>query len=131
MLRRLTADLAETYAAINPAFTYDGSRNPRRALTKPCQPVGNDGHDNANGDLIVHVNQIFAADTGDRFRVEDLQGKGAFGYVYRCRRLRDGAQRAIKVVKNKPAYFNQALAEIGILKAVRGRARASPRAPPR
>jgi len=45
--------------------------------------------------------------------VEDLQGQGAFGYVFRCRR--DSELVAVKVIKNRPNYFNAALSEIHLL----------------
>lgn len=54
-----------------------------------------------------------------RFRVIDLVGQGTFGQVVKCEDLSNKRMVAIKVIKNKPAYYNQAFMEIRILKHVR------------
>ena len=56
LLRKLTEDLKVTYSACNDSFSYQDSLAPRRILTKPSEPAENDGQDNAESNLIVHVN---------------------------------------------------------------------------
>lgn len=53
---RLTTDIVQTFKKCNPEFKYSESLNPKRFLTNPAVPVHNDGHDNANSDLILYVN---------------------------------------------------------------------------
>jgi dual specificity protein kinase YAK1 len=52
------------------------------------------------------------------FRVLELLGEGTFGQVVKCEDCETKVQVAVKVIKNKPAYHNQALMEIRILKTV-------------
>jgi dual specificity protein kinase YAK1 len=49
----------------------------------------------------------------------DLLGQGTFGQVVKCMNLSTGAEVAVKVVKNKPAYSKQGLIERQILKEVK------------
>lgn len=50
-----------------------------------------------------------------------MLGQGTFGQVVKGIHLETGEQVAIKIVKNKPAYFNQGLIEINILEMVSSR----------
>ncbi|KAJ2995354.1 dual specificity protein kinase yak1 [Globomyces sp. JEL0801] len=75
--------------------------NPRRALTKPSAPVHNDGVDNQDYDYILYVN--------------DILGSGTFGQVVKCQNIKTKDLVALKVIKNKPAYYNQSLVEVAIL----------------
>ena len=84
-------------------------------LTHPCEPVANEGHDNANSDLILRVNDVIVGQLGARYRVLDVLGQGTFGQVVRCVCDATGGQVAIKVIKNQPAYYQQARMEISIL----------------
>ena len=45
-----------------------------------------------------------------------MLGKGTFGQVAKCLHKATNKLYAIKVIKNKPAYFNQGKSEIKILK---------------
>ena len=109
--------LNDSYKKCNPGFGYTSNLNPRRSLTKPSEPAGNDGHDNENSDLIISVNDILVSDDGTsgEYEVRDVLGSGTFGQVVRCRQKGTGKAAAIKVIKNHPAYFHQAHVEIGIL----------------
>uniref|UniRef100_A0A0D6R4L1 Protein kinase domain-containing protein n=1 Tax=Araucaria cunninghamii TaxID=56994 RepID=A0A0D6R4L1_ARACU len=113
---RLTKDLLETYQFCNPTFSYSDSFNPRRYLTNPSNGVLNDGADNANSDLILAVNAVLLnADTSCRYIVKDLLGQGTFGQVAKCWVPEMNNFVAVKVIKNQPAYYHQALVEISIL----------------
>lgn len=48
----------------------------------------------------------------------DALGKGTFGQVVKCKSLSGIRVVAVKVVKNKPAYYNQALMEIKLMQEV-------------
>ncbi|KAK2977241.1 hypothetical protein RJ640_028446 [Escallonia rubra] len=56
LVARLTKDIVETFRICNPQFRYTDELNPKRFLTSPSAGVLNDGHDNANSDLILTVN---------------------------------------------------------------------------
>ncbi len=49
----------------------------------------------------------------------ELLGKGTFGQVIRCVRKSKEDVFAIKIIKNKPAYTNQALSEVKIFKKIK------------
>jgi serine/threonine protein kinase len=134
---KLSVGLVDTYRRVNPTFVWLPIQNPRRVLTKDPRPGGNNGFDNKTCDLILTVGDVLTA-KGNKFRVLDMLGQGTFGQVVKCRaewsRGEDAASDtdrmededamamprmvAVKVVKNKPAYFNQAKVEIKVLKKV-------------
>jgi hypothetical protein len=63
--KRLSRELVDTFRACNPAgFAYV----PRaaRVLTKPSTPVGNEGQDNCQHDLLLAVNDALVAPNGRR-----------------------------------------------------------------
>eukprot|EP01116_Phalansterium_solitarium_P011157 TRINITY_DN2676_c1_g1_i3.p1 TRINITY_DN2676_c1_g1~~TRINITY_DN2676_c1_g1_i3.p1 ORF type:complete len:784 (-),score=185.19 TRINITY_DN2676_c1_g1_i3:137-2488(-) len=114
LLRRLSVSLVDTFRKSSPHFRYSQTLNPRRVLTKPSEPVGNDNYDNCNSDYILYVNDQIGT-FNQRYRVVDMLGQGTFGQVVKCIDIHTNDHVAIKIVKNKPAYFNQGLIEISIL----------------
>ena len=137
-MQALTTHLPSTYRICNPTFKYESSRNPRRVLTKPSKGVKNDGYDNDDSDYILYVNDIlgseetghksvlfttyafFPADsTRNRYLILDVLGQGTFGQVVKCQNLKTQEVVAVKVVKNRTAYFNQSMMEVSVLDLVR------------
>ncbi|KAG1715757.1 hypothetical protein ID866_1425 [Astraeus odoratus] len=115
-LRQLTTHIAETYHICNPQFRYESAHNPRRVLTKPSKPVHNDGYDNEDYDYILYVNDWLGNEDGhNRYLILDILGQGTFGQVVKCQNMKTNEIVAVKVVKNKPAYFNQSMMEVTIL----------------
>lgn len=55
-----------------------------------------------------------------RYLILDILGQGTFGQVVKCQNMKTHEIVAVKVVKNKPAYFNQSMMEVTILEMVRG-----------
>ena len=53
----------------------------------------------------------------------DILGQGTFGQVVKCQNMKTHEVVAVKVVKNKPAYFNQSMMEVTILELVRRHSR--------
>ena len=97
-------------------------------LTQPKCPAGNFGLDNERNDLILHVGDIIGTATSlegvafsmdehtvSRYRVVELLGVGSFGQVVRCLDLNTQTFVALKVLKNRPAYFKQGLIEVSAL----------------
>ncbi|KAH8918238.1 kinase-like protein [Atractiella rhizophila] len=114
-LLSLTVRLPQLYASINPQFRYESRDNPRRVLTKPSKPAGNDNYDNEDSDYILYVNDVLGKEGQNQYLVLDILGQGTFGQVVKCSNLKTNEIVAVKVVKNKPAYFNQSMMEVTIL----------------
>jgi len=55
----------------------------------------------------------------NRYLILDVLGQGTFGQVVKCQNLKTGEVIAVKVVKNKTAYFNQSMMEVSVLDLVR------------
>ncbi|KXS19149.1 kinase-like protein [Gonapodya prolifera JEL478] len=115
IISRLTRDIVIVYQAINPAFSYQTQSNPRRVLTKPSKPFHNDGYDNEDSDYILYVNDLIGTQEGQQYQILDILGQGTFGQVVRCQNVKTRELVAVKVIKNKPAYYNQSLVEVAIL----------------
>ncbi|GAB2286495.1 hypothetical protein Dimus_020894 [Dionaea muscipula] len=117
LVERLTKNLVETYRICNPEFKYSEELNPKRFLTSPADGVLNNGHDNLNSDLILNVNYvIFNIETRKRYIVTDILGHGTFGQVAKCWVPESNTLVAVKIIKNQPAYYRQALVEVSILR---------------
>ncbi|KAH9485119.1 Serine/threonine-protein kinase ppk15 [Psilocybe cubensis] len=111
-LRQLTTNILDTYRICNPQFRYESTHNPRRVLTKPSKPAHNDGYDNDDYDYILYVNDWLGSDDGHKYLILDILGQGTFGQVVKCQNMKTHEIVAVKVVKNKPAYFNQSMMEL-------------------
>lgn len=116
LVARLTKGIVETYQICNPKFKYSDDLNPKRFLTSPSTGVLNDGFDNANSDLILTVNLVLIhLEKSRRYIVKDLLGHGTFGQVAKCWNSDTNSFVAVKIIKNQPAYYQQALVEVTIL----------------
>ncbi|KAJ0438138.1 putative protein kinase CMGC-DYRK-YAK family [Helianthus annuus] len=116
LVSRLTKDIVETYRICNPQFNYLEELNPKRFLTSPSAGVLNDGFDNENSDFILSVNcPLINPETHRRYIVKDMLGQGTFGQVAKCWVAELDRFVAVKVIKNQPAYYQQALVEVSIL----------------
>ncbi|KAI9203080.1 kinase-like domain-containing protein, partial [Polychytrium aggregatum] len=104
-----------TYQGCNPEYQYERKSNPRRVLTKPSKPTHNDGYDNEDWDYILYVNDILGVQEGQQYRILETLGQGTFGQVVKCENIKTKELVAIKVIKNKLAYYNQSLVEVTIL----------------
>ena len=104
-------------------------------LTKPSKPAHNEGYDNDDYDYILYVNDWLGTEEGhkyvlqlmgletkmsicSRYLILDILGQGTFGQVVKCQNMKTHEIVAVKVVKNKPAYFNQSMMEVTILEMV-------------
>lgn len=124
IVARLTVRIKETFKICNPGFAYSEAANPRCQipLTKPPVGVSNDGHDNTNSDLILYVNAVLVNNKDKRrYIVKDMLGQGTFGQVVKCWRDDTNDFAAVKVIKNQPAYYHQALVEVGIVEMLNTR----------
>ncbi|KAF2151088.1 dual specificity protein kinase pom1 [Myriangium duriaei CBS 260.36] len=71
----------------------------------------NFGYDDERGDYNICLGDHLAY----RFEVVDVLGKGSFGQVLRCIDHKLGELVAIKIIRNKKRFHQQALVEINIL----------------
>lgn len=143
-VKMLTTDLIATFRACNPDFIYNPNvRILPRALTNPPVPFSNDGLDNENNDLIVRVGDVLTGTPviinnsnshinsthqqvsttcswllDSRYTVVKMLGNGTFGQVLLCKDEENGNFVAVKVLKNRSAYFRQGLVEVAILTAL-------------
>ncbi|CAO0803058.1 unnamed protein product [Mucor circinelloides] len=120
-LYMLTTELKATYQACNDGFKYNATNNPRRVLTKPSKACRNDGYDNDDFDYILYVNDILGSAEGHKYLILDVLGSGTFGQVVKCRNTKTQEIVAVKVVKNKLAYFKQSMMEVAILEMLNQR----------
>jgi dual specificity tyrosine-phosphorylation-regulated kinase 2/3/4 len=75
----------------------------------------NFGFDDERGDYsIVYGDHLLY-----RYEVIDVLGKGSFGQVVRCIDHKTGGLVAIKIIRNKKRFHQQALVEVNILKKLR------------
>jgi len=73
--------------------------------------VGNYGYDDERGDYNIVLGDHLAY----RYEVVDVLGKGSFGQVVRCVDHKEGGVVAVKIIRNKKRFHQQALVEVGIL----------------
>ena len=115
LLYALTLDLVNTYKICNSDFR-SMKILPQRTLTNPSIPINENSRDNDDGNLICRVHDIIQHDNTKRYIILDLLGTGTFGQVFRCQNMVTKDIIAIKIIRNKPAYYKQGLIEIKISK---------------
>ncbi|GAB7365606.1 hypothetical protein MBLNU230_g6675t1 [Neophaeotheca triangularis] len=92
-----------------------GSLNPDSGKTSSSAggdtKEGNHGYDDERGDYNIVIGDHLAY----RYEVIDVLGKGSFGQVVRCVDHKEGGIVAVKIIRNKKRFHQQALVEVGIL----------------
>ena len=76
------------------------------------------GADNELGDLIVAVSDTIASPSMGQFEVLGHLGRGTFGQVLKVRSA-DNRAFALKVIRNRPAFLQQAEVEVELLRELR------------
>ncbi|VEN63218.1 unnamed protein product, partial [Callosobruchus maculatus] len=115
-LRKLSVDLIKTYKHINEVYY---TKKKRRAAQiqgedsshKKERKIYNDGYDDDNHDYIVKNGEKFL----ERYEIDSLIGKGSFGQVVKAFDHVDQCHVAIKIIKNKKPFLNQAQIEVKLL----------------
>ncbi|XP_050441804.1 serine/threonine-protein kinase minibrain isoform X1 [Adelges cooleyi] len=129
-LRKLSVDLIKTYKFINEVYyakkkkragggavglssqsQNNGAPVEGPAANKKERRVYNDGHDDDNHDYIIRSGEKFL----DRYEIMSLLGKGSFGQVVKARDEEEDCYVAIKIIKNKKPFLNQAQIEVRLL----------------
>ncbi|KAL0280761.1 UNVERIFIED_CONTAM: hypothetical protein PYX00_001965 [Menopon gallinae] len=78
---------------------------------KKERKVFNEGYDDENHDYVIRGGERFL----DRYEVENMIGKGSFGQVVKAFDHEEQCHVAIKIIKNKKPFLNQAQIEIKLL----------------
>lgn len=79
------------------------------------QSGANFGYDDDRGDYAIVPGDHLAY----RYEIIDVLGKGSFGQVVRCIDHKTGGLVAIKIIRNKKRFHQQALVEVNILQKLR------------
>lgn len=112
-LRKLTVDLIKTYRKINEVY-YSKKKRPHHSGSgsggDKKKGKSNDW-DDENHDYRVRPGERWM----DRYEIDSLIGKGSFGQVVKAYDLVDKEWIAIKIIKNKRAFYQQALIEKHLL----------------
>lgn len=115
-LRKLSVDLIKTYKHINEVYY---AKKKRRAAQiqgddsshKKERKIYNDGYDDDNHDYIIKTGEKFL----DRYEIDSLIGKGSFGQVVKAYDHVEQCNVAVKIIKNKKPFLNQAQIEVKLL----------------
>lgn len=75
----------------------------------------NFGYDDERGDYMIVRGDHLAY----RYEVVDVLGKGSFGQVVRCVDHKTGGLVAVKIIRNKKRFHQQALVEVNILQKLK------------
>ncbi|XP_025101248.1 dual specificity tyrosine-phosphorylation-regulated kinase 1B-like isoform X1 [Pomacea canaliculata] len=118
-LRKMSVDLIKTYKHINEVYYAKKKRRAQvtqgdesgNKKNKTNTHVYNDGHDDANHDYIIHPGEKW----NERYEIDSLIGKGSFGQVVKAYDHGDQEHVAIKIIKNKKPFLNQAQIEVKLL----------------
>ncbi|XP_035636001.1 dual specificity tyrosine-phosphorylation-regulated kinase 1A-like isoform X2 [Oncorhynchus keta] len=115
-LRKLSIDLIKTYKCINEVYYAKKKRRHQHvqgddSSHKKERKVFNDGYDDDNYDYIVKNGEKWM----DRYEIDSLIGKGSFGQVVKAYDRAEQEWVAIKIIKNKKAFLNQAQIEVRLL----------------
>uniref|UniRef100_A0A4W3H7Q3 Dual specificity tyrosine-phosphorylation-regulated kinase 1A n=1 Tax=Callorhinchus milii TaxID=7868 RepID=A0A4W3H7Q3_CALMI len=115
-LRKLSVDLIKTYKHINEVYYAKKKRRHQQgqgddSSHKKERKVYNDGYDDDNYDYIVKNGEKWM----DRYEIDSLIGKGSFGQVVKAYDRVEQEWIAIKIIKNKKAFLNQAQIEVRLL----------------
>jgi dual specificity tyrosine-phosphorylation-regulated kinase 2/3/4 len=82
---------------------------------KPTIDGNNNGYDDERGDYIVHIGDHIAY----RYEILKVLGKGSFGIVVECFDYKRSEKVALKIIKNKSRFHQQAAVEIKVLQQLR------------
>jgi len=132
-LKAFTENLVDTFSKCFKDYKYSIASAPKRVLTKITELTHNSGFDNSDHDYICTVGgHIYNDGTSTNlcgwlsnrapgetrtYEILDWLGQGTFGQVIKVQCKEEPSQMlALKIIKNKPAYFTQAHMEVRVLR---------------
>jgi dual specificity tyrosine-phosphorylation-regulated kinase 2/3/4 len=102
---------------------FCGTQNAQKHVGDLNSEAANFGYDDERGDYTIVVGDHLCY----RYEIVDLLGKGSFGQVVRCIDHKTGVLVAVKIIRNKKRFHQQALVEVNILQKLREWVRVAPR----
>ena len=94
---------------------FCGTQNAKKHVCDLTPDAMNYGYDDERGDYAIIPGDHLAY----RYEIVDILGKGSFGQVARCVDHKTGGLVAIKIIRNKKRFHQQALVEVEILQKLR------------
>jgi len=94
---------------------FCGTANAAKHVGELSTDAANFGYDDERGDYSIAVGDHLAY----RYEIIDILGKGSFGQVVRCIDHKTGGLVAVKIIRNKKRFHQQALVEVNILQKLR------------
>jgi dual specificity tyrosine-phosphorylation-regulated kinase 2/3/4 len=94
---------------------FCGTQNAAKVVGDLNSDVPNFGYDDERGDYTIVPGDHLAY----RYEIIDILGKGSFGQVVRCIDHKTGVLVAVKIIRNKKRFHQQALVEVNILQRLR------------
>lgn len=94
---------------------FCGTQNANKVVGDLSSDAPNFGYDDERGDYSIVIGDHLAY----RYEVIDVLGKGSFGQVVRCIDHKLGVLVAVKIIRNKKRFHQQALVEVNILQKLR------------
>ncbi|KAL2256033.1 hypothetical protein VTK26DRAFT_2291 [Humicola hyalothermophila] len=94
---------------------FCGTQNATKVVGDVQSNLPNFGYDDERGDYTIVPGDHLAY----RYEIIDVLGKGSFGQVVRCIDHKTGVLVAVKIIRNKKRFHQQALVEVNILQKLR------------
>jgi dual specificity tyrosine-phosphorylation-regulated kinase 2/3/4 len=94
---------------------FCGTQNAAKVVGNVQSDLPNFGYDDERGDYTIVPGDHLAY----RYEIIDVLGKGSFGQVVRCIDHKTGVLVAVKIIRNKKRFHQQALVEVKILQKLR------------
>ncbi|KAI0386804.1 hypothetical protein F5Y04DRAFT_275253 [Hypomontagnella monticulosa] len=94
---------------------FCGTQNASKVSGDINSSLPNFGYDDERGDYTIVSGDHLAY----RYEIVDVLGKGSFGQVVRCIDHKTGVLVAVKIIRNKKRFHQQALVEVNILQKLR------------
>lgn len=94
---------------------FTGTPSAAKHVGELAVDSANFGYDDERGDY----NIIIGDHLSYRYEIVDVLGKGSFGQVVRCVDHKLGGLVAVKIIRNKKRFHQQALVEVNILQKLR------------
>ncbi|KAJ6440340.1 serine/threonine protein kinase [Purpureocillium lavendulum] len=94
---------------------FCGTQNAHKVVGNVQSDAPNFGYDDERGDYTIVPGDHLAY----RYEIIDILGKGSFGQVVRCIDHKLGVLVAVKIIRNKKRFHQQALVEVNILQKLR------------
>ncbi|KAK3360261.1 hypothetical protein B0T25DRAFT_125962 [Lasiosphaeria hispida] len=94
---------------------FCGTQNAAKVVGDVQSESPNFGYDDDRGDYTIVPGDHLSY----RYEIIDILGKGSFGQVVRCIDHKTGVLVAVKIIRNKKRFHQQALVEVNILQKLR------------